>query len=147
MGAWWGIKSKMFVSALVVPLLFEGSKEPRASQECKELAEKYRLRKGRGRVNPPPRSLVWRFWRFGGLLIGGCIYTPRGTRPQRTAFNYVPWHNACNVYNWRGRHGCMYLNACMDNTMHARMGAEHHIPFSLLSAYAAILPRLSVEVK
>ena len=30
---------------------------------------------GRGRVNPPPRSLVWRFWRFGGLLGDG-IYTP-----------------------------------------------------------------------
>ena len=22
---------------------------------------------GRGRVNPPPRRLVWRFWRFGGF--------------------------------------------------------------------------------
>ena len=48
--------------SLVLRLLFEGSKEPRVSQECKESAEKYRLGGGRGRVNPPPRRLVWRFW-------------------------------------------------------------------------------------
>ena len=37
---------------------------------------------GRGRVNPDPRSLVWRFWRFGGLLVQG-VYTPRDQRPRR----------------------------------------------------------------
>ncbi len=33
-------------------------------------SEPDRLGGGRGRVNPPPRSLVWRFWRFGGFGAG-----------------------------------------------------------------------------
>ena len=41
-----------------------------------------RLGGGRGRVNPPPRRLFWRFWRFGGLMVQG-LYTPRGQRPRR----------------------------------------------------------------
>ena len=36
----------------------------------------------RGRVNLPPRSLFWRFWRFGGLLVQG-LYTPRGQMIRR----------------------------------------------------------------
>ena len=47
--------------SLVLPLLFEGSKEPRV-QEDEKSSEPWRLGGGRGRVNPPPRRLVWRFW-------------------------------------------------------------------------------------
>ena len=48
--------------SLVLPLLFEGSGWPRAFQENEQPAGKCRLGGGRGRVNPPPRRLVWRFW-------------------------------------------------------------------------------------
>ena len=48
--------------SLVLPLLFEGSRWPRRFQENEQPAEKCRLGGGRGRVNPPPRRLVWRFW-------------------------------------------------------------------------------------
>ena len=44
--------------SLALPLLFDGPREPRVSQECKQLAEKYRLGGGRGRVNPPPEEIV-----------------------------------------------------------------------------------------
>ena len=50
--------------SLVLPLLlfFEGSRAVGASQEHQKLSEKYRQGGGKGRVNPPPRRLVWRFW-------------------------------------------------------------------------------------
>ena len=54
----------------VLPLLFEGSRRPRRFQENERGVEKCRLGGGRGRVNPPPRRLVWRFWRFGGFGAG-----------------------------------------------------------------------------
>ena len=71
-----GPKSENVEKALVLPLLFEGSRAPGGFQECKGTAEKYRPGGGRGRVNPPPRSFVWRFRRFGGFGIYGSIYTP-----------------------------------------------------------------------
>ena len=61
-----GLKSGKVKKRLVFKAFLKGSKEPGVSQECKESAEKYRLGGGRGRVNPPPRRLVWRFlevWR------------------------------------------------------------------------------------
>ena len=66
-GALMGPKSENVGFSLVLPLLFEGSRGPRGRQDRQQLASKYRLGGGRGRVNPPPRRLVWRFWRFWGF--------------------------------------------------------------------------------
>ena len=41
-------------------------------------AEPDRLGGGRGRVNPPPRKLVWRFWRFGGLVTASTRFEAKG---------------------------------------------------------------------
>ena len=57
-----GPKSENIKKALVLLLLFEGSRVPRGSSEKKRPGEPYRLGGGRGRVNPPPRRMVWRFW-------------------------------------------------------------------------------------
>ena len=39
---------------------------------------------GRGRVNSPPRELVFKgFGGLEGLLLSECIYTPGGQRPRR----------------------------------------------------------------
>ena len=62
-----GPKSENVGFSLVLPLLFEGSKRPRAFQENEQTGERRRLGGGRGRVNPPPRRLDWRSWRFGGF--------------------------------------------------------------------------------
>ena len=48
--------------SLVLPLLFEGSKAAEGRQENEKTSGPWRLGGGRGRVNPPPRRLVWRFW-------------------------------------------------------------------------------------
>ena len=53
-----GPKIENVEKPLVLPLLFEGSKEPRGIQECKVSLGKSRLGGGRGRVNPPPCGLV-----------------------------------------------------------------------------------------
>ena len=66
-----GPKSENIKKALVLLLLFDGSRVPRGSSEKKQPGEPYRLGGGRGRVNPPPRRMVWRFWevlRFFGRL-------------------------------------------------------------------------------
>ena len=62
-----GPKSENVGFSSVLPLLFEGSRRPKAFQENEQPGEKSRLGGGRGRVNPPTRRLVWRFWRFGGF--------------------------------------------------------------------------------
>ena len=60
------------------------AKKPGAETENERPAGPDRLGGGRGRVNPPPRSLVWRFWGgLEGLVIRWCIYTPGGQRPRR----------------------------------------------------------------
>ena len=61
-----GPKTENVEISLVLPLLFEGSRVPGVFQENEQHCEKSRLGGGRGRINPPPRSLVWRFrevWR------------------------------------------------------------------------------------
>ena len=58
---------------------FEGSRGPRVCQSREQLSEPRGLGGGRGRVYPPPRRLVWRFWEvWEGLLMVQGIYTPRG---------------------------------------------------------------------
>ena len=68
--------------------LFGGSREGGGSQRCKEAAEPDHPGGGRGRVNPPPCGLVWGFVGLEGLLLGECIYTPRGQRPRRINLPY-----------------------------------------------------------
>ena len=62
-----GPKSENVSFSSVLPLLFEGSRLPREDSENELPSGPCRLGGGRGRVNPPPRRLVWRFWRFGGF--------------------------------------------------------------------------------
>ena len=57
-----GPKSENVGFSLVLPLLFEGSRLPRGDSENERPSGPCRLGGGRGRVNPPPRRLVWRFW-------------------------------------------------------------------------------------
>ena len=57
-----GPKSENVGFSLVLPLLFEGSRGPRAFYRKSAPERPERLGGGRGRVNPPPRRLVWRFW-------------------------------------------------------------------------------------
>ena len=57
-----GPKSENVEKVLVLLLLFEGSRGPRGCQSREKLSEPRGLGGGRGRVNPPPRRLVWRFW-------------------------------------------------------------------------------------
>ena len=83
-----GPKSENVGFSLVLPVLFEGSRLPRGDSEELQPSGPDRLGGGRGRVNPPPRRLVWRFWRFGGLMVQG-LYTPRGTRPRRIIYPLV----------------------------------------------------------
>ena len=40
----------------------KGSGYPRRNSENEQRSEPDRLGWGRGRVNPPPRRVVWRFW-------------------------------------------------------------------------------------
>ena len=62
---------------------FEGSKVRRVSRRLAPTERAGPSERGRGRVNPPPRRLFWRFGKFGGLMVQG-LYTPRGQRPRRT---------------------------------------------------------------
>ena len=65
-----GPKSENVKNRWVSPLLFEGSRGHEDAKESLQLSEPTRLGGGRGRVNSPFRCLFWRFWRFGGLLLG-----------------------------------------------------------------------------
>ena len=65
-----GPKSENVGFSLVLPQLFEGSKKRKVIQDCEKPSGPDRRGGGRRRVNPPPRSLFWRFWRFGGLVVG-----------------------------------------------------------------------------
>ena len=78
-----GPKSGNVVFSLVLIVFFEGSRGPRGRQRKFASERAGPLGGGRGRVNPPPRSLFGGFGGLEGLVIGGCIYTPRGTRPRR----------------------------------------------------------------
>ena len=56
-----GPKSENVGFSLVLPLLFEGSRAAGGRQPNELGSGPWRLGGGRGRVNPPPRRLVWRF--------------------------------------------------------------------------------------
>ena len=56
-----GPKSENVGFSLVLPLLFEGSRPAGGRHRNERSSEPDRLGGGRGRVNPPPRRLVWRF--------------------------------------------------------------------------------------
>ena len=55
-------KSENVEKVMVFKAFLEGSRGPRVRQDCEQLSEPRGLGGGRGRVNPPPRRLVWRFW-------------------------------------------------------------------------------------
>ena len=55
-------KSGNVEKVLVFKAFLKVSRGPRVIQEDEQLAEPDRPGGGRGRVNPPPRRLVWRFW-------------------------------------------------------------------------------------
>ena len=46
----------------ILPTFFACHRGARRRQENEQLSEPDRLGGGRGRVTPPPRRLVWRFW-------------------------------------------------------------------------------------
>ena len=54
----------------VFKAFLKGSSYPRGDSENEQVSGPDRLGGGRGRVNPPPRRLVWR--------VCDGIYTPRG---------------------------------------------------------------------
>ena len=78
-GALMGPKSENVEKSVVLPLLFEGSRAAWLRQPNEKPSEPDRLGGGRGRVNPPPRRLVWRFWEVWRVckMVRG-LYTPRG---------------------------------------------------------------------
>ena len=57
-----GPKSGNVEKVLVSKSIFRASKKARLPQPNERLSGPDRLGGGRGRVNPPPRRLVWRFW-------------------------------------------------------------------------------------
>ena len=57
-----GAKSAHKQLILIFAEDLEGSRGARVRQDCEQLSEPRGLEGGRGRVNPPPRRLVWRFW-------------------------------------------------------------------------------------
>ena len=57
-----GPKSENVDFIQVFVCFFEGSRGPRGRQSRERPSEPRGLGGGRGRVNPPPRRLVWRFW-------------------------------------------------------------------------------------
>ena len=57
-----GPKSENVEKVFVLQILFEGSRAAGAFQPNEQAIGKGRLGGGRGRVNLPPRRLVWRFW-------------------------------------------------------------------------------------
>ena len=62
-----GPKNENVDFILVFVCFFERQSGDEYSREEFRISEPDRLGGGRGRVNPPPRRLVWRFWRFGGF--------------------------------------------------------------------------------
>ena len=87
---------------LIFAAYFEGSRGPRVRQDCEQLSGPRGLGGGRGRVNPPPRRLVWRFWevrvccwvttstRFEAQGLGGTkLYKP-GKRSQEVRESEKP---------------------------------------------------------
>ena len=81
-----GPKSENVEISLVLPLLFEGSRGHESARESLQPSEPDRLGGGRGRVNPPPRRLVWRFWRFGGFV--GWFRHLHAQRPEASADSF-----------------------------------------------------------
>ena len=65
-----GLKSGNVEKVLVFNAFLKGSRGALVPQPGEQPSEPDRLGGGRGRVNPPPRRLVWRFWRFGGFGAG-----------------------------------------------------------------------------
>ena len=62
---------------------FEGSRGPRGRQSREKHSEPRGLGGGRGRVNLPPRRLVWRFWEVWRV---GCRWVPlHAMRPEASA--------------------------------------------------------------
>ena len=57
-----GPKSGNVEKVLVLKAFLKGSRVARVDSEKKQTSEPKRPGGGRGRVNPPPRRLVWRFW-------------------------------------------------------------------------------------
>ena len=57
-----GPKTGKVKKLLVFKAFLKGSSYPRGDSENEQLSGPDRLGGGRGRVNPPPRRLVWRFW-------------------------------------------------------------------------------------
>ena len=55
-------KSENVETPLVFVCFFEGQNGDDHSREELRLSSPDRPGGGRGRVNPPPRRLVWRFW-------------------------------------------------------------------------------------
>ena len=56
-----GPKSENVEKSLVLQAFLKGSRVPGGFWENEQLAENWRPGGGRGRVNPPPCGLVWRF--------------------------------------------------------------------------------------
>ena len=78
-----GPKSENVEKVWVFEVFFKGSREAGGRQELEKVSEPDRPGRGRGRVNLPPKSLFWRFWRFGGFVVCGGLYAPRGQRSRR----------------------------------------------------------------
>ena len=69
-----GPKTGKVKRLLVFEAFLKGSSYPRADSENEQLAEPDRLGGGRGRVNPPPRRLVWRFWEVWRVAGSGDLH-------------------------------------------------------------------------
>ena len=102
-----GPKSENVGFSLVLRLLFEGSRGHETAKESLQASEPTRLGGGRGRVNPPPRRLVWRFlevWRVWCWFeastrleaqgLGGFLETLRKTRFEL----HSPYVTICETY-------------------------------------------------
>ena len=73
---------------------FDGSRGPRGRQDCERVSEPRGLGGGRGRVNPPPRRLVWRFWEVSRV----CRSVATSTRFEAQGLGGLmshPFINAC----------------------------------------------------
>ena len=57
-----GPKTGKVKKVLVFKAFLKGSRKQKGFTENEQVAENWPLGGGRGRVNPPPRRLVWRFW-------------------------------------------------------------------------------------
>ena len=57
-----GLKSENMHAIAAASRFLRGQGSHKYAKESLQLSESDRLGKGRGRVNLPPRRLVWRFW-------------------------------------------------------------------------------------